>query len=399
MKNILKFTIFLLTIVVFFFVTYFFFQKEVDGFWYSYNSKSDLSTTTNKTNIDTKIYGFNSVDGYYSMLDQKERLEKMQTDIEDTQNEMSSQEEALKKAIYYRNIASSVLNGITPEKRQAVVQAYDGLYEVYLSLSKIENENKIDMSNLRALILTQVNTAYDGSCYIYPWLYESKWVNNASLKEASSKYTDKRLAVHVFLEESYNSLPDFAQSKSLNERMLNLSRTVDYFEDVLTKEDKEEYLSRLQKLLNLQKRSGTVNFISSYTQDVLSKYDKTIKESTVKKNYKKSIKAIEAATKSPRDGNIFGKYVAYSMYAQYLYRINGNKVNDEVREIYLQNISNVDNYIAQGLPEMNSVFKLYFANFTTEMGQWDQLRQRELEIAQQMPELKAFLERRGVSFK
>lgn len=346
---------------------------------------------TPKVRLNDDVYGLNNSSGYYSMQDQAARLQKMQQDINNISATGTKAEQALKKSIYYRNIASSVYNGITPEKKSAVIAAYNGLYEVYSSLPEVERETGLEMSNLRSLIIAQVNTAYDGSCYIYPWLYESNWANEKTLKSANEKYTDKRLAVHVFLEESYNSLPAEAQNKYRNERMLNLARTVDYFESSLSDSDKKEYINRLQNLLKIQEKTKTVTFISAYTQDVLSKYDTSIKSTTVKKNYKLAIDAIEAATKSPQDGIIFGKYIAYSMYAQYLYRINGNKVNQDVIDVYKKNINNVDSFIAQGLPEMNAVFKLYFANFSTEMGQWDQLRQREILISKEIPELEKFL--------
>jgi hypothetical protein len=107
---------------------------------------------------------------------------------------------AFKKTMLYHTMGVSVPNGFTQEKRDSMVQTYNGLYDLGVEVKNYDAKLVAGKEMLNSRILIALHNSYRSSCFIYPWVYESKWVNDPDFEKYQSRYSDKNLSFMLFFK-------------------------------------------------------------------------------------------------------------------------------------------------------------------------------------------------------
>lgn len=351
--------------------------------------------------LESSVYKKPSDGGedYYSIEEFRNYVNTIKDDINQSaaSSSISRTDVLFKSMKYYRALASTELNSIDEKKSQVVVASYNGLYDVYKSYKETALKDGVSGYPIASAIPFHLNVVYDGSCYVYQWFYQSKWSSDPEFASIEKRVKDKRLTTMLFIEELYQKNTKTDEYEFNKHRMLNLARIVDYYYKDLDAEMLNTLVTRLQTLAEAQEVGKKRNVSYAYSLEVLSKYNKDIKNRNIDLAYKNALNILDSKTSSPEDYIVFQKYFTNALYAEYLFKRNGEKVNQEIVDLYRKNIKMINDYQSLNLKEMNAVLKLYFTNYKTEEGDWDQLRQRELKIAEQIPELKEFLNKQGAA--
>jgi hypothetical protein len=371
------------------------------------NKITKLSDEDRKLYLGYKIY--DSIDE--NLASQRDFFQKLADDINSTKKNETKSNTLLKEIIYFSHSYNTELAGASVDRKEALIKSFDGLYDLYNKVDDIAKEEGKNLNYLKQKIAISTEVVYFSSCYMYDYFLESKWANDVNYKSLLTQYPkNPRLATMLYFDTLYRDFDGSRDELVLVTRSYNLARILNHYDKELSDKDKFMMIESLNSTLQ---RASTANktrlfgdeygwieshpsFYRAYSTHILSRYSKDISKEDVKKLYEKAINNYEnTPDTNAKSKSTLPLYIARSAYAQYLFEINGNKINQDIKKIYDKNILYVLN-VENTSPYLFNSFNFYISNTTSEMGSWDKFRTNDLLISKQYKPLADFLIKFGI---
>lgn len=280
------------------------------------------------------------------------------------------------------------------EKENLTIEVFNKTYATHKELLPFKNEDNYSILFSKSVVATY--NFFEQYCFRSEWFIKSDWSKDETFIKYFSKYpNDVRMAIFLAFSEKFESLP--LQDNvvvGLNTRVT--SYLLDSFPDKLSKEDKDILVTRLVGLRSSYSKVPVSKIYGNDTQrqlhnlvvnpsieyaygtNILFKYRPDLVSSdTVAKTYEGTISKIkDIVDRNNRPIYMVNKFMwIHLMYLGYLYELEDyknptNKMYDLV--LVIDEYSNKKSEYVEGRESVNA----YEAAGRSELGSWDQIRQR-----------------------